>query len=81
MPFGFPQCVFAGEAVASQHDAKVYNFSFCEHGLKKAALTQVARKHKSKRLCSILSHLNQTKFQTKTILFLRLPLVVTTGKR
>ena len=43
MPLRNPPCVFAGEAFASQHDAKRSFFRFCECSLKKAALTQMSR--------------------------------------
>ena len=42
MPFGFPQCAFAG-ARSAQHGAKVNGFRFCVGVLKKNTDTGVAR--------------------------------------
>ncbi len=64
MSLGTLQCVFAG-ARSAQHDAKVDNFRFCEHGFKKAALTQGTRKHDSKTFSPCSTRPISPKFQTE----------------
>ena len=72
MPFGFPQCVFAGEAFASQHDAKVSLFRFCIGVFKENTDTQVSRKQPLQNFCFHFA----APFFSKTFCFFRLPLVV-----
>jgi len=45
--------------------AKPSKFSFCEHGFKKAALTEVARTQKSKNFCYLLRAAVRTNFKRK----------------
>ncbi len=62
MPFGFPQCEKVAALRFAHLFAKVIIFSVCERGLKKATLTEAARKRNSKNFCDLQRTLVQLIF-------------------
>ena len=62
MPFGNPEREKSFRCRFTHFFARPYSFSVCERGLKKATLTEAARKRNSKNFCDLQRTLVQLIF-------------------